>query len=50
VNDALWHALQSIVSGTTAWDSFRQQPEKLLALVEYIAHTPDSIPTRKEMP
>jgi hypothetical protein len=50
VNDTLWHALQSIASGTTAWDSFRQQPEKLLALVEYIAHTPEDMPAGKELP
>jgi 2-dehydropantoate 2-reductase len=33
VNRALWAALQGIASGAVAWDTYRQQPERLLATV-----------------
>lgn len=33
VNTALWHVLEGIVTGATAWDAFRQQPERLLKVV-----------------
>jgi 2-dehydropantoate 2-reductase len=32
-NRALWSTLESIASGTVAWDSFRRQPERLIAVV-----------------
>jgi len=32
-NRALWSALESIVSGAVAWDSFRRRPERLIAVV-----------------
>jgi 2-dehydropantoate 2-reductase len=33
VNRALWATLQGIASGAVAWDTYRQQPERLLATV-----------------
>jgi 2-dehydropantoate 2-reductase len=42
VNRALWDTLASIASGRAAWESFRHQPERLLAVVAAGAATAQS--------
>lgn len=50
VNTALWHVLEGIVTGTIAWDTFRQQPERLLKVVaEQRQKHGDSIVARRAL-
>jgi 2-dehydropantoate 2-reductase len=46
VNRVLWETLQAIASGTTAWDTYRGKPERLIEAVSSYSRTPVENPRR----